>query len=493
VATDTDVPAQPLTYTVSGLPAAATVDGDIFRWQTTETDGGNSYTATVIVSDGVLTDSQSFTIAVGETNNPPSLVIPTGLTATEGVTFTISFTATDDNVSPGLTFDLANPPAGSLFDGNSGRLEWQPTEAQGPGSISLWVTVTDTTGLTDSGLIFITVNEVNQPPALAAVPPQVITVTELLTFTAVATDTDWPANVISYSLVSPPTGAIINPVTGVFSWTPGSPGLFTITVQAEDNGSPVLTNTLDVPVTVNGPVLNIVKTVTPTVVEPGDALTYTIVVANSGLVDAGNVRVQDSLPEPVEGSDLDETVAITAGDAVTFTLNAVITDTAAWGITITNTASFSYAYGQDNAVAALQTKPDTTPPTFGASPLISPTNGTTITNQRPPFRWNPATDDESGVVSYTLRITGSNDSFGIQAATREFTATEPVYTPTTNLPTGSYTWTVRAHDASGNRSDWVTPPYTFTITADTSPIYLPVLLRGNTVPASDLVIDDLVI
>ena len=59
----------------------------------------------------------------------------------------------------------------------------------------------------------------------------------LLTVTASATDADLPADTLTYSLVTAPTGATINPSTGVFTWTPGEadgPGTHNVTVRVSD-------------------------------------------------------------------------------------------------------------------------------------------------------------------------------------------------------------------------------------------------------------------
>ena len=64
----------------------------------------------------------------------------------------------------------------------------------------------------------------------------------LLTFTAVATDGDLPANQFTFSLQGTvPTGAEYRSGHGgVFSWTPTSarPGAYDITVRVTDNGTP---------------------------------------------------------------------------------------------------------------------------------------------------------------------------------------------------------------------------------------------------------------
>jgi hypothetical protein len=60
-----------------------------------------------------------------------------------------------------------------------------------------------------------------------------------LSFTVGASDPDVPANVLTFSLVSPPTGASIDPASGVFAWTPTEaqgPGTNVIMVRVTDSG-----------------------------------------------------------------------------------------------------------------------------------------------------------------------------------------------------------------------------------------------------------------
>ena len=62
----------------------------------------------------------------------------------------------------------------------------------------------------------ITVTESNSAPLLAAIATQTAVENTLLTVTASGTDADLPADTLTYSLVTAPTGATINPTTGVF-------------------------------------------------------------------------------------------------------------------------------------------------------------------------------------------------------------------------------------------------------------------------------------
>lgn len=91
---------------------------------------------------------------------------------------------------------------------------------------------------------------VNDAPVLAAIGPKTGKKGTLLTFTATATDPD-AGQTRTFSLITPPAGAVINSSTGVFSWTPSTTGTFTVKVRVTDNGSPVLYDEETITVTVS--------------------------------------------------------------------------------------------------------------------------------------------------------------------------------------------------------------------------------------------------
>ncbi|MFO1477568.1 MAG: hypothetical protein U1F98_13070 [Verrucomicrobiota bacterium] len=98
----------------------------------------------------------------------------------------------------------------------------------------------------------VTVNEVNAAPVLPVQTSRAITELTLLTVTNTATDADLPANTLSYQLVNPPSGALID-ASGVITWTPTEaqgPGVYTTTTIATDNGTPALSATNSFQVTV---------------------------------------------------------------------------------------------------------------------------------------------------------------------------------------------------------------------------------------------------
>jgi hypothetical protein len=94
----------------------------------------------------------------------------------------------------------------------------------------------------------------NTPPILAAISNRTVNVGQTVAFTASATDTDQPPQILTFSLLAGTTNATLNTNSGAFAWRPlvaqgNSTNIFTLKVA--DNGSPVLTATQSFTVTVN--------------------------------------------------------------------------------------------------------------------------------------------------------------------------------------------------------------------------------------------------
>jgi hypothetical protein len=116
---------------------------------------------------------------------------------------------------------------------------------------------------------------------------------------------------------------------------------------------------------------------------------------------------------------------------------------------------------------------DNTAPDISGVTLLSPSG--TISDTRPIFTWTPATDSQSGVISYTLQLRNNN-------VVQTFTAIGTSYIPNNDLGQGAYSWTIKAYDAAGNESAYVSPEASFTLsTVDGNPtdlqIFLPLVIR----------------
>ena len=98
---------------------------------------------------------------------------------------------------------------------------------------------------------------VNQPPHFSSLPVNYNQPAgSTLTVANPATDPDFPAQTLTWSLLSPPSGAVVNATNGLFSWRPAiaqSPSTNPITVVVWDNGMPALSATQNFTVTVTNP------------------------------------------------------------------------------------------------------------------------------------------------------------------------------------------------------------------------------------------------
>jgi hypothetical protein len=152
----------------------------------------------------------------------------------------------------------------------------------------------------------------------------------LLQLTPSASDPD--GHKLTFSLVSPPSGATIDAATGLFKWTPDElqcPGLFTLTIRATDNGIPALNTDAGFAVAVSEvntkPVLAEIGTKT---VSPLSNLTFT---ASASDVDRPVNSLSFSLSNAPSGAGISATTGVfngtpTASQVGTYTFNVNVTD-----------------------------------------------------------------------------------------------------------------------------------------------------------------------
>ena len=102
---------------------------------------------------------------------------------------------------------------------------------------------------------------------------------------------------------------------------------------------------------VQAPALSIEKQVIPENIpaQPGDVVTYTITVHNTGLGEAIDVHIIDVLPTELIGEGLDVTVTIASYVSASFVLTATIAAEVTPGAEITNTAAYDHLSGSGEA------------------------------------------------------------------------------------------------------------------------------------------------
>jgi alpha-tubulin suppressor-like RCC1 family protein len=230
---------------------------DSFAYRIDDGAGGTD-TATVTITVDPVNDPPSFTIGadelVPEDAGPQSVPVwVTGISAgpadESGQTVTFSVEADDPSL---FSTQPAVSPAGTLT--------YTPApDANGTATVT--VTATDDGGTANGGndtspgqIADITVSPVPDPPVLEPIGDRSGAVSRPLLFTAQATDPDGDGLVFTLEdgPGALPAGAAIDPVTGVFTWTPaaGQDGTWVFDVVVTDDSPAALEDRETITVTV---------------------------------------------------------------------------------------------------------------------------------------------------------------------------------------------------------------------------------------------------
>jgi hypothetical protein len=274
-ATDPDLPANPLIFSLISAPSGVTLNATTgeLKWTPGEAQGPSTNTLIIRVTDNGtpgLTDTKSFKVIVSEVNVAPVLPVIADKTVSENTLLSFKITATDADLPANtLTYSFdAGAPTGASIITNTCQFTWTPTEAQGPGVYPITVRVADNgvPNLSATRTFNVTVNEVNTAPVLAAIADKTVPQGGWVRFTNSVADLDLPANLLMFSLeAGAPNGASLDPATGVFDWPLDDDVLAStnlIRVIVTDNGVPSLSATQSFTVVVTEVPTNIVDLVT---------------------------------------------------------------------------------------------------------------------------------------------------------------------------------------------------------------------------------------
>lgn len=224
---DPDLPANVLTYSLTGAPSGAAINkvdnvSGNFTWIPSEDQDGSS-SFVIVISDGVGgLFGRPVTVDVHEVNEPPTLgTIPIQRVC---VNSTLSFPIIGfdpDLPANTLTYNLVNAPLGATISSENGmgNFLWIPHASQ-VGTHSIAVVVSDGTISADPQTVAVKVCPApNTPPMFGEISRQEVYEHSLLSLAANATDPDGPDSGLRYSLtIVGPDGATIDPVTGRYEW-----------------------------------------------------------------------------------------------------------------------------------------------------------------------------------------------------------------------------------------------------------------------------------
>jgi RHS repeat-associated protein len=173
-------------------------------------------------------------VVLGQLNHPPVFTSRPNTEAIPSVPYTYNATAFDPDNDP-LKFSLLSGPAGMAVDAATGRVTWSPQDSD-LGTHAVALRVDDGRGGTaEQHYIVSAIKDLpNQPPVFTSTPVVDANVNTPYTYQATATDPD--GDPLTFSVVSGPQGLVIDPRSGLVSWTPTASQLGTdnVTLQVSD-------------------------------------------------------------------------------------------------------------------------------------------------------------------------------------------------------------------------------------------------------------------
>ena len=218
-------------------------------------DADTAVTFTLTVDDGttITTDSLVVTITdIPAVNSTPVVDAGDDQIVLEGsiVTLTATTTDADDNqlahtwtYHPLLNLTLTHVTTTSSW--------FTAPDVNANTTITFTLTADDGTAEVSDSVDILIMSTQNVHPVLDVILEQAVDEMSTLIFVARATDEDLPSDTLTYGLEDPPAGALMDPATGAFTWTPTEDqnGIHTLTVTVSDGRGG--TDSQDVKVTVN--------------------------------------------------------------------------------------------------------------------------------------------------------------------------------------------------------------------------------------------------
>lgn len=326
-----------VTWSLVSGPTGLTVSPTgLVQWTPTEAQGPGSYSVTVrATDDGTPNESSqaTFGVTVLEVNLPPTFAAIANQTVDEHALLTVTPTGASDPDIPAqtLTWDISSftlggsPVAAWLsINPNTGVMTGTPNELMGGNVYSVTVRLRDSGApqLSFSRSFTITVVETNTAPVMGAIPDAGATQGAAWSYQVTASDSDVPAQALTYSLPVKPAGMAINSM-GLISWTPTGDdvGGHSVTVRATDTGGLYAERsfTLTVAADNHPPVVDLAPTLT---VREGQTLTYQVQASDPDSGDELAYAVTDGVGQIDAETGLFSFAAElgTAGDTVTSTI-----------------------------------------------------------------------------------------------------------------------------------------------------------------------------
>jgi poly(3-hydroxybutyrate) depolymerase/uncharacterized protein YjiK len=230
----------------NGIASIDATTGAWFYTPSTNFNGSDSFTVTV-TDDESHSETQVISLVVASVNNPGSFTGDTSVTGSEddsAITGTLIFTdAIDGDSVPNYTITSESSNGTASIDATTGAWSYTPN-ATFNGSDSFSVTVTDDDGYTETQVISLTVDAVNDAPtldAMSGVSANEDDGEQTVNLTGISAG-DGEAQPLLVTAVSDSTGLIPGPTVTYSS--PGSTGTLAYRLVPNQNGTATITVTV---------------------------------------------------------------------------------------------------------------------------------------------------------------------------------------------------------------------------------------------------------
>ena len=443
-----DLDANSLTFTATGLPAglsispAGVISGTIDK--AASQVAGGVYSVTVTASDGnggTVSSTFSWTV----TNPVPTATNDVATTTEDTASAPIAVLANDsDPDGDTLTVTSATAPNGTVTINANGTLVYTP-KPNFNGTDVITYTISDGNGGTSTASVAVSVTAANDVPTNdAPLPPQANSDAELVSVNVAPSFSDLDGNTLSFSAAGLPAGLSIS-AAGVISGTidraasQTNGGVYSVTVTASDGNGGTVTSTFTWTVINPAPVA--VDDIAST---PEDTLVNIAVLANDNDPDGDALSITSA-------SSPNGTVVINPNGTIDYTPKAnfngtdVITYTISDGNGGTSTATVTVTVGAANDA----------PLTIGLPDLFD------IDNNVVSVPVGPAFSDADG-DTLTYAVSGAPTGLSINPTTGEiFGQINPSASAGGPAGNGVYTVTITASDGNGGLTS---TSFTWTIT-----------------------------
>ncbi len=218
---------------------ASVVGGQLRYTPNLNSNGSDSFTFQATDAGGLsLATPATATVTVIAVNDPP-VADPLSITTVEDTPITVTPTVTDPDAGDSFSLQLPTQPSNGTATVNGLTLTYTPV-TQFFGVDSFTYQATDSTGLTHTATVTVTVTQINDPPSSATAT--LVTAEDTpVSVTPTVVDPD-VGNTFTFSIVTQPTKGTANVVNGQLRYLPdpNTNGNDSFTFQVTDGGGLML-------------------------------------------------------------------------------------------------------------------------------------------------------------------------------------------------------------------------------------------------------------